>query len=130
MNSLRNYFVNPANLRCPCEDESQANSVLCCREARWTSAGQITFPANQALNKEWNIQAEVVANIIEEISSSKLLSNQAWTDSTFYSAPAQPVSQEDAFELHRMYLFDPDKVVKEYSQNEVLASTNGGALWD
>jgi len=130
MSALRNYFADPASLRCACADDALPNSVLCCSEAGWTSAAQITFPANEALNKEWDIQAEVVGEIIAQISASQLLSNRAWTDRAFNAAPAQPLSQEDAFELHRMYLFDPDNTVREYWQAEVLVATNGGALWD
>jgi len=104
--------------------------VLCCSEAGWASASQTTFPANDALNKEWDIQAEVVGEIITQISASQLLSNRAWTNRALNAAPAQPLSQEDTFKLHLMHLFDPDHTVREYSQAEVLAATNGGALWD
>ena len=130
MSALRNYFADPASLRCACADDALPNSVFCCSEAGWTITAQITFPANEALNKEWDIQAEVVGEIIAQISASQLLSNRAWTDRAFNAAPAQPLSQEDAFELHRMYLFDPDNTVREYWQAEVLVATNGGALWD
>jgi len=130
MSALRNYFADPASLRCACANDARPNSVLCCSEAGWASASQITFPTNDALKKEWDIQAEVMGEIIVQISASQLLSDRAWTDRTFNAAPQLPLSQEDAFELHRMYLFDPDHTVREYSQAKVLAATNSGALWD
>jgi len=129
MDAVRSMFSDPGNLRCPCAGGGD-NSVSCCFESKWTVAGEITFPAKHVLDKEWDMREGIVASIMQSIIDSKLLSNTAWTDTKFNDKPAAPVSQEQAFEMHRMYLFDPERPVMEYSQAEILPASNSGALWD
>ena len=96
---------------------SEARSVACCFEHDWKYAADITFPANGALDRKWNVRAEVVTDILDAVLKDQLLTRDVWTEKAFSFAP--PMQTGERYELRRMYLFDPEHTVREYSEDEV-----------
>ena len=109
--------VRTRSCQCPA---SEARSIACCFEHNWASPADITFPANGALDRTWQMHSNVLGEIMSDIVESQLLSRDVWTEKEFSFAPPLPAGER--YELRRMYLFDPESTVMEYSEAEVISS--------
>lgn len=109
--------VRTRSCQCPA---SEARSIACCFEHNWASPADITFPANGALDRTWKMHSNVLGEIMSDIVENQLLSRDVWTEKEFSFAPPLPAGER--YELRRMYLFDPESTVMEYSEAEVISS--------
>ena len=92
MRAVRGTFRDPDNLRCQCPGEA-ARSIACCARHGWTSAADVTFPANAALAEQWDMTAGVLGSTLQHIIDERLLSRDIWTEPEYSFAPAQAATE-------------------------------------
>ena len=129
MQTIRSIFHDKQNFVCVCPD-GIARSLQCCVDNGWTSVSQIAFPADKAMQEHWDMRKATLEGILQSVKDTDILRTDVWTDPDYAFRAEHKMSAADRFEMQRIYMFDPEHTVMEYSEAEVLKMSRGGTLWD
>ena len=103
---------------CTCDD--QTTSLRCCSGKGWKKIEDISFVAGALLESQ-DLQDTVFADILTEVLSSDILSEQIWENEMF--VPDVPeYTMEEKLELRELSAFRYGSTTQAYSVNEVMQS--------
>ena len=130
---IRDSFRQLDFLFCTCRDENGASirSPKCCLRNEWHRLDHIEYPTRSVLALSWNIEADVLENLLVFLTNNEILKNDLWTSSLYTPEHIHEFSVEEKEELLNNYVFDFHNKVKNYDLQEVddVLGT-GRTLWD
>jgi len=130
---IRSYFADASSFLCPCPTEEEGRttrSVACCLNQDWNSIADIEFASKDLLLQNWDIQDDVIFQLLNLTSHSHSLGNNFWTSNDYTTTTNHIFSEEEKEELLHSYVFDFSNPVREYSLDEVDTEMGfGNTLW-
>jgi hypothetical protein len=125
---MRTVMSDINNLRCQCQDEGQGQgrrSMECCQ---FSSRAEITFPAQDLLQREWDIAETVLTSSLQDSEIQRIL-DRVWTSQEFAPRTPREFSEAEKMELRDAYVFNYSGRVLHYSVDDVPQHSSSSPLW-